>query len=199
MACRRSPAGDPPTGPRHRWKPRCRTSRAGSGVPRRWRPGCRESGFPGVGDLGVGARGSLALATGCRGFHGVGDLGVGDRGSLALATWGSGVPWCWRPGGRGFPGVGDLGIGGRGFHGVGDLGVGGRGFHGVGDLGVSSLSHTALWPPHGDNITDWIATLVTLLTALSARMLFGHAQTRWPLSKHQEHVACCGSALGCSF
>ena len=39
MACRRSPAGDPPTGPRHRCKPRCRTSRAGTEVPCRWRPG----------------------------------------------------------------------------------------------------------------------------------------------------------------
>ena len=96
MACRRSPAGDPPTGPRHRWKPRCRTSRAGTWVPWRRRPGGR----------------------------------------------GSGVPWCWRPG------------------------VGGRGFHGIGDLGVSSLSHTALWPPHGDSVTDWITTPVTLLTAL---------------------------------
>ena len=56
--------------------------------------------------------------------------------------------------GRGFPGVGDLGVGGRGFPDAGDLGVGGRGFHGIGDLGVSSLSHTALWPPHGDGITD---------------------------------------------
>ena len=96
MACRRWPAGDPPTGPRHRWKPRCRTSRAGTGV-----------------------------------------------------------PWRWRPGSRGFPVAGDLGVGGRGFH-------------GIRDLGVSSLSHTALWPPNGDSITDWIATLVTLLPALSA-------------------------------
>ena len=46
MACRRWPAGDPPTGPRHRWKPRCRTSRAGTGVPWRWRPGSRGSGVP---------------------------------------------------------------------------------------------------------------------------------------------------------
>ena len=91
MACRRSPAGDPPTGPHHRWKPRCWTSRAGTGV-----------------------------------------------------------PWCWRPGRQGFPDAG------------------GRGFRGIGDLGVSSLSHTVLWPPHGDSITDWITTLVTLLTALSA-------------------------------
>ena len=98
MACRRWPAGDPPIGPRHRWKPRCRTSHVG----------------------------------------------------------------------RGFPGVGDLGVGGRRFPVAGDLGVGGRGFHGIGDLGVSSLSHTALWPPHGDSITDWITTLVTLLPALSA-------------------------------
>ena len=44
----------------------------------------------------------------------------------------------------------------------------GQGFRGIGDLGVSSLPHTALWPPHGDGITDWITTLVTLLTALSA-------------------------------
>ena len=46
MACRRSPAGDPPTCPRHRWKPRCRRSRAGTGVPWRWRLGGRGSGVP---------------------------------------------------------------------------------------------------------------------------------------------------------
>ena len=70
--------------------------------------------------------------------------------------------------GEGFPAVGDLGVGGLGVPGAGDPGVGGRGFHGTGDPGVSSLSHTALWPPHGDTITDWITTLVTLLTALTA-------------------------------
>ena len=49
------------------------------------------------------------------------------------------------------------------------VGVGGRGFHGIGDLGVSSLSHAALWPPHGDSITDWITTLVTLLTETASQ------------------------------
>ena len=71
-----------------------------SGVPWRWRHGYRGSGFP------------WRWGLWCRGFSGVGDLGVGDRGSLALQTWGLGVHWRWRPGCRGFPGVGDLRVGG---------------------------------------------------------------------------------------
>ena len=128
MGCRRSPAGDPPTGPRHRWKPRCRTSRAGTWVPWPRRPGGRGSGVPWCWRPG---------------------------------GWGSRVPWHWRP--RCLLVV---------LHCL--VAPTRRQHH--------RLDHHACDPPDG-----------TL-----RRMLSGHAETRWPLSKHLEHVVRCGSALGCS-
>ena len=128
MACRRSPAGDPPTGPRHRWKPRCRTSRAGTWVPWRRRPGGRGSGVPWCWRPG---------------------------------GWGSRVPWHWRPG---------------------CLLVVPHCLVAPTRRQRHRLDHHACDPPDG-----------TL-----RRMLSGHAETRWPLSKHLETVVRCGSALGCS-
>ena len=181
--CRRSPAGDPPTGPRHRWKPRCRTSRAGSGVSWRWQPGCRGTGagVPWRCRLGVGGRGRgfpgvadwvsgvpWCWRPGCRGFPGVGGLGVG--GSLALTTgcWGTWVPWCWRPGCRGSGVPWCWRPGGRGFHGVGDLGVAGSGVPWCWRPGCLLAVPHCFVAPTRSTIKDWIITLVTLLTALSA-------------------------------
>ena len=102
---------------------------------------------------------------------------------------GTRVPWCWRPGGQGFPDVGDLEI--RGVPDVGDLGVGGSLML---ETMVSPCCPTLPCGPHTETASQtgpsWQHSLHW--------MLFGHVETQWPLSKHLEHIACCGSALGCS-
>ena len=105
------------------------------------------------------------------------DVSCWDRVSLPLATWGSGV-WgslvlvTWR------------------------LGVGG--FMAL-ETWVSPRCPTLPCGPHTETASQtgsprlWPSCRHSL-----HRMLFGHAETRWPLSKHLEHVVRCGSAIGCS-
>ena len=105
--------------------------------------------------------------------------------SLSDVSCWTGVPWRWRPGGRGFPGAGDLGVGVGGSMAL--------------ETWVSPRCPTLPCGPQTETASQtgsprlWPSCRHSL-----HRMLFGHAETRWPLSKHLEHVVRCGSAIGCS-
>jgi hypothetical protein len=88
-------------------------------------------GWAGIGDIGMGETGGIAI--GDIGA-GIGDIGIGETGGIAIGDIGAGIgERCM--GGIG-AGIGDIGIGETG---IGDIGIGGGGGIAMGDIGIDGI------------------------------------------------------------